>query len=279
MNAKSTSRKWSRIQLNERRAAAAGRLLLLVVLALPAVVQAQFTYTTNNGTITITGYTGPGGAVTIPSTINGRPVTDIGSYAFEYSSLTSVAMGTNLIRIADNAFYGCVGLGSVTIPDSVISIGSLAFYSSISLTSVTIGNRVSSLGNGAFEFCASLTGIYFKGNAPSLGGPEVFASDNKATVYYLPGTTGWGTTYGGRPTALWRPQVQASEASLGASATPFGFQINWVGGMTVVVEACTNVANPIWVPVSTNPLAAASSFFSEHKWTNYPARFYRLRSL
>jgi hypothetical protein len=36
------------------------RLLpLLLLLTLPAVVQAQFTFTTNNATITITGYTGP----------------------------------------------------------------------------------------------------------------------------------------------------------------------------------------------------------------------------
>ena len=101
---------------------------------------------------------------------------------------------------------------------------------------------------------------------------------DSATVYYLPGTTGWGTTYGGRPTALWRPQVQASEAGPGAGTTQFGFQINWVGGMTVVVEACTNVANPIWLPVSTDTLAGGSSCFSDSKWANYPARFYRLRS-
>ena len=53
-------------------------LLPLLLLALPAVVQAQYTYTTNNGAITITGYTGPGGAVTIPSMTNGLPVTSIG---------------------------------------------------------------------------------------------------------------------------------------------------------------------------------------------------------
>ena len=251
----------------------------VLLLALPAVLQAQFTYTTNNGTITITGYTGSGGAVTIPSTITGLPVTDIGSYAFEYSSLTSVTMGTNLIRIGDSAFYVCVSLSSVTIPDSVISIGYLAFYSDISLTSVTVGSRVTTLGNGAFEFCTSLTGAYFKGNAPSLGGPEVFSYDNSATVYYLPGTTGWGPTYGGRPTALWRPQVQTSRASFGLGTNQFGFNIKWVGGMTVVVEACTNLANPIWLAVSTNTLAGGSSYLSDPKWTNYPARFYRLRSL
>jgi hypothetical protein len=60
------------------------RLLpLLLLLTLPAAVQAQFNFTTNNGTITITGYTGPGGAVTIPSAINVLPVTSIGDDAFE----------------------------------------------------------------------------------------------------------------------------------------------------------------------------------------------------
>ena len=61
----------------------------------------EFNYTINNGTITITGYTGPGGAVTIPDTINGLPVTSIG----------------------DCAFYNCTSLTSVTIPNSVTSIG------------------------------------------------------------------------------------------------------------------------------------------------------------
>ena len=48
-------------------------------------------------------------------------------------------------------------------------------------------------------------GIYFAGNAPSLDGPDVFRDDNDATVYYLPSTTGWGSTFGGLPTALWQP--------------------------------------------------------------------------
>ena len=42
-------------------------LPLLLLLTLPAAVQAEdYTYTTNAGTITITKYIGPGGAVTIP---------------------------------------------------------------------------------------------------------------------------------------------------------------------------------------------------------------------
>src|ERR1019366_359508 len=67
MNTNTMLSKRSWIQANKRRAARTG-ILLLLLLALPAAVQAQFTYTTNNGTITITGYTGTGGAVTIPDT-------------------------------------------------------------------------------------------------------------------------------------------------------------------------------------------------------------------
>jgi len=36
-------------------------LLPLLLLVLPAVVEAQWSYTTNNGSITITKYNGPGG--------------------------------------------------------------------------------------------------------------------------------------------------------------------------------------------------------------------------
>jgi hypothetical protein len=46
----------------------------------------------------------------------------------------------------------------------------------------------------------------------------------------------------------------------------------------VVVEASTNLANPVWSPVGTNTLTGGASYFSDPRWTNYPARFYRLRS-
>ena len=77
----------------------------LLLLAKPAGVQAQFNYTTNNGTIVITGYTGSGGAVTIPSTINGLPVSSINDFAFvNNSNLTSVTTLNNLTSIGNYAF-------------------------------------------------------------------------------------------------------------------------------------------------------------------------------
>ena len=64
------------------RTACSTWLLPLLLLTPPAALQAQFTYTTNDGTITITKYTGSDGTVIIPSTTNGLPTTSIASSAF-----------------------------------------------------------------------------------------------------------------------------------------------------------------------------------------------------
>ena len=75
----------------------------------------------------------------------------------------------------------------------------------------------------AFFDCTSLTEVYFKGNAPSVGS-DVFDNSNNTTIYYLPGSTGWGTTFGGRPTSLWQPQVQTIEPGQSYSVT-----VTWLG--------------------------------------------------
>jgi hypothetical protein len=44
----------------------------------------------------------------------------------------------------------------------------------------------------------------------------------------------------------------------------------------IVVEACTNLAKPTWIPVATNVLSNGTNYFSDAHWTNYPYRFYRV---
>jgi hypothetical protein len=100
-----------------------------------------------------------------------------------------------------------------------------------------------------------------------------------ATIYYLPGTTGWETTFGGRPTAEWKPEVQTSDASFGVRTNRFGFTITWASDKVVVVEASASLTNPIWSPIGTNTLAGGSSYFTDPQWTKHTNRFYRLRSL
>lgn len=380
-------------------------LFLTLLLLPPAVVQAQFSYTTNNGTITITRYTGAGGAVTIPSTINGLPVTSIGDSAFtrsktltsvtlpdsvisignktfeECSSLASITLGSRLTSIGEWTFHYCISLTSVRIPESVTSIGDFAFYHCASLTtitvdalnsayssadgilcnksqttllqcpggisgsytvpdsvtsieheafswcmkltSVTLPDSVASIGDRAFAICGnlasvtlsrsltsigvnvfglctnlasitipssvtniaaeafascpSLSGIYFSGNAPAVSA-NAFNYSQKITVYYLPETTGWGATLAGRSTTLWNPLVQTGAADFGVRSNRFGFTISGTSGIVVVVEACTDLANPVWSPLRTNTLTDGPSYFNDPQWTNYPARFYRLRS-
>jgi hypothetical protein len=256
-------------------------------------------YTNNNGAITITGYTGSGGAVTIPGTINLLPVTSIGTNAFSNctnltsvtipnsvtnigngafafcSSLASVTISNGVTNIGDGAFVVCYSLTNVTIPNSVTSIGNDAFSWCTSLTSVTIGNSVTNIESFAFFNCYSLTGVYFLGCPPSLG-PSVFYGDPNVIIYYLRGTTCWGTTFGGLPT--WNPQVQTGDANFGVRTNRFGFTVTGNSNLVIVVEACTNLANPTWSPVGTNTLTGGSSYFSDPQWTNYRARFYRLRS-
>jgi hypothetical protein len=77
---------------------------------------------------------------------------------------------------------------------------------------------------------------------------------------------------------LWNPQVQTSGTSFGVRTNRFGFNITGTSGLVIVVVACTNLAHPTWSPVGTNTLTGGSSYFSDPRWTNYPARFYRLRS-
>jgi hypothetical protein len=207
-------------------------LFLASLFTLPSAAQAQFEFVTNNGTITITRYTGPGGDVTIPSTINGLPVTCIGWRAFHIcTSLTSVTIPNTVTSIAYEAFSLCTNLTSVAIPDSVTSIGSNAFFTCVRLTDIILGKNVSSIGGwafyscasltdimipksvvsigpSAFEFCTMLAGVYFLGNAPSVSRSHVFYNDtnqNIPTVYYLPWTAGWEEAYGGRPTEVWNP--------------------------------------------------------------------------
>ena len=160
-------------------------LLMLLLLAQPAAVQAQYNYITNNGAITITQYTGPGGNVIIPSTTNGLPVTRIGDSAFHNgtnnNTLTSITIPNSITDIGNYAFYGCQSLKSLTIPDSVTNIGNSAFVYCYSLPSVTIPNSVISIGSTAFSSCSSLTNVTIPDSVTSIGA-FAFISCTKLTA-------------------------------------------------------------------------------------------------
>ena len=137
------------------------RLLLSFLLVLPGVMQAQFTYITNeDDTITITGYTGPGGDVTIPSAITGRSVTAIDQNAFyEYASLTGVTVPNTLITIYPQAFLRCTSLTNVNLGNSVMNLGYDAFGGCSNLTSIEIPASTTRFEVNAFRGCTRLAEI------------------------------------------------------------------------------------------------------------------------
>jgi len=129
MNSMSKSR---RVRIEDARFLALAAVLWL--LAPANSVEAQFTYSVNNGAITITSNTGAGGAVTIPGTLDGLPVTAIGNNAFlGQSNLTSLTLPDSLISIGDSAFANCVNLADATIGKEVTLIGAFPIGSSSGL--------------------------------------------------------------------------------------------------------------------------------------------------
>ncbi len=276
--------------------------------ALPWNPAVPATYTISDDTVTITKYIGPGGTVTIPYQIQGLPVAKLGDGAFAgCTNLTALRFLGNAPTLGESVF---AGIDNATVYHLAgrkgwsPTLGGLpAFlwepsvpvaYSTnnglVTLTRylgpggvVTIpyqiqGLPVTEFADGAFAGYTNLTALYVEGNASGTS-LNVFNEDAQATVYYLPGTTGWGATLGGLPTALWplpMPSILTLGASFGVQTNGFGF-LSWATNLTVVVEASTNLAQPNWTPLETNTLAGGSAAFSDPGWTNFPARFYRLR--
>ena len=133
-------------------------MVVLCAVCAGADTYGDFNYSVlDDGTVTITRYSGSAKKVDIPKTIDGKSVMSIGDCAFSNcTSLTSITIPNSVTGIGANAFEYCSNITSLTIPDSVTSIGYGAFNGCTSLTSITIPNGVTSIGGSAFEGTALL---------------------------------------------------------------------------------------------------------------------------
>lgn len=156
-----------------------------------ATANAQFgdwTYTSSGSAVTITGYTGAGGAVEIPAQISQTPVRFIGDYAFfNRTDLTSVTITTGVMGIGSYAFYGCKGLTSVVVPAGVTSIGSRAFAYCGGVKSITIPPSVLGIGDAAFVSCVGLESVNIPSGVTSIGG-SAFLNCTRLTSISIPGS-------------------------------------------------------------------------------------------
>lgn len=168
-----------------------------------------FTFTTENGAVTLEKYTGNQKVVTLPVTFNGQPVTAIGPAAFAgASNLVRMEWPATINAIGDQAFAGCGSLASLDLPAQTVTLGERAFadctrlakihLNSVlthvgaqafagcrALTRVILPPGLASLGNQVFDHCDHLTSVTLLGyNAPQLGA-EVFAQcPNLAAIHF-----------------------------------------------------------------------------------------------
>ena len=207
---------------------------------------------------TITGYTGAGGVVEIPSVISGKPVVVIGDNAFkDNTAITSVLIPNSVVIVGDFAFYHNTSLKTVTIGNGVTYIGDYAFDSSgYALTSVTIGNHVTrigdyafavsaieavvipnsvkTLGNGVFEACSSLKNVLIPNSVTSIGN-SAFKNTGLTTVTMGNRVSSVGSNAFEGNTALKSVKFTAKAPTVGTDAfkgVPFGAKAIRPAGIT-----------------------------------------------
>lgn len=196
--------------------AAALLIGLVPTLLLPAAAagytSGDFTYKLNDdGSAIITRYSGSAAALTIPSSLDGHTVKQIGSYAFgKNTTLTSVSIPETVTELEYSAFMDCTSLTAVTIPSGLTKAGSLgnsafsgcsalttvqfgsglasipeALFEGTGLKTVTLPESVTSIGSWAFANCAKLEQVHFPANLTSIG-LSAFENCTALTAVTLP---------------------------------------------------------------------------------------------
>ncbi|MBA4150695.1 MAG: leucine-rich repeat domain-containing protein [Verrucomicrobia bacterium] len=279
-NVKEKGTATTRVALQGSRVGFLSRLRLVLLgaflLLLSSTVQAQFTFTTNNGAITVSGYDCSGGDVVLPSTFNGMPVTSIGNYAFWACgsltnvtipssvtnignaafaicvNLTNVTMGGGVKTIGDHAFYHCNSLTNFTIPSSVTSIGKYSFKCD-NLIMVTIGSGVTNMAHTAFSECPRLIAVGVHTNNPSYSSLDgvLFDKSQSSLICFPGGKTGSYT-------------VPSTVSSIGDSAFIYTVLTNVVigGSITDIGSAAFLSSSLVSVTISNGVKSIGATAFA-----------------
>jgi len=122
--------------------------------------------------------------VTIPASVEGRPVTAIGENAFaNCTTLISVSIPDSVKSIGDSAFYKCTNLATVDIPNGVTNIGAHVFNGTKISSPTIIHNKVTYIGNQAFAGCPNLTSIIIPTSVTEIDF-YAFSHDNLTSVIF-----------------------------------------------------------------------------------------------
>jgi len=186
-------------------------LLPAGVFTASALQEGDYTYIVADSKALITGYTGVGGSINIPSVLGGYPVAAIQNSAFYHcTSLTGVtvpdcvlriessaferctslkyaATGTGVTNIGDHAFNGCSALETVKLGRGILIIDEYAFFGCVSLKNITIPSGAVSIGDNAFSVCTSLAWIIIPASVGTIGANSFWLSGG-VTFYGFDGS-------------------------------------------------------------------------------------------
>lgn len=118
----------------------------------------DYSYIVKDGKVTITAYLGADENVSVPQTINGKPVVAIGDSAFRNcAGIKNVSIPEGVVSIENNAFSNCVNLEKISLAESVATIGEKAFFGCNILNRVELTRSVTSIGDYAFGYLYGTT--------------------------------------------------------------------------------------------------------------------------
>ncbi len=92
------------------------------------------------------------GAIVVPATIEGKPVTKIGDSAFSQNTyITSIQLPDSITSIGQYAFRGCLNLKTINLPNTITVISPNAFWSCYELKSIAWPTGCNKIPKGCFS--------------------------------------------------------------------------------------------------------------------------------
>lgn len=123
------------------------------------------------------------GAIVVPDSLGGCPVTAVGAYAFyQVTGITSLTIPEGVEEIEYNACRGCTNLESVSLPSTLTTMGDAVFFNCQSLKAGLIPDGVTSMGRDTFWGCLSMTSVKFSENVALLGTMTCYNCDSLTNV-------------------------------------------------------------------------------------------------
>lgn len=126
------------------------------------------------------------GAVTIPSEVNGKPITNIGEFAFqECAGITTLAIPASVQVIGTAAFQQCFGVTTIVFESGsrLHTIGPSAFAGCSSVKSLNIPNGVTEINSSTFFACSALEEIYIPKTVKSINSRAFWGCKNLKHVH------------------------------------------------------------------------------------------------